>query len=456
MPRLLLITYSFPPREQPGAIRPGGLAKHLAEFGWDVVVFTPQLPAGAQPPVQVIETAYEDVLAKWKSRLGMDPGKSVHEQLKLRTPSQPNSGALHTKILSYARCFLSFPDEARGWIPFATRELEKLRATGDIDAILTTSPPVSTHLIGKRAQRLLNRPWVADFRDLWAEQYLWGPHLVMQPMHRLLEKRTLRLADVLVTVSEPWAQRLREHHPTKPVYNISNGFDPDDFRDVRVPLSKKFSITHAGYLYEGKRDPTTLLQVLRELIAERAVQASDLQVRFYGHPEAWVSHLVERYGLQDVVELSGVIPRREVLQREAESQVLLLLGWADPRETGQHTGKLFEYFGAGRPILAVNGTRGVLTETLAETKAGIHVFDKEQLRGWLLKAYHEFKRAGAVPYQPDQRAVARYTHREMARRFSEVLQSTLERSRGGERLRPQAEEGVPQNYGGPLEENVQA
>jgi len=232
----------------------------------------------------------------------------------------------------------------------------------------------------------------------------------------------------LVTVSAPWARSLQKKYPAKAVYTITNGFDPDDFRVEPRPLTAYFSITHTGYLYAGKRDPTLLFEVLHELITEGALQKNEIRVRFYGPPESWLPPLAERYGLQEVVELGGMIPRQEALRRQAESQILLLLGWSDPKETGQHTGKLFEYFGSARPILAVGGAVGVLTEALDETGTGVHISDKARLRQYLLSAYAEFKSSGFLPYHPNREAVRQYTHLEMARKFSEVLSATLANS----------------------------
>jgi len=180
------------------------------------------------------------------------------------------------------------------------------------------------------------------------------------------------------------------------------------------------------------RDPRLLFEVLRDLIAEGAVEKNDIQIRFYGHAEPWLSRRVETYGLNGAVEICGLVPRSEALKRQAESQILLLLGWSDPRETGQHTGKLFEYLGSGRPILAVGGARGVLTETLEETKAGLHAQSAAELRQYLLAAYREFKDTGSVSYHPDQRAIARYTHEQMARKFAEVLSAATGGNHNGD------------------------
>jgi glycosyltransferase involved in cell wall biosynthesis len=428
MPRLLFIAHAYPPLPAAGSVRAGGLAKYLPHFGWDVLVLTAKLPPGPRPRARVVETEYQDVIATWKSRFGMDPERGVHEGLNLPLPSKPNSSRLHTSLIQIARNLIAFPDEHKGWIRFAIQALSEIPANEKPDIILSTSPPASGHLIAFRAHRLLNRPWVADFRDLWGAN-LSGPTRLLQPLHQRLERKTLKAAAALVTVSAPWARSLQKKYPATPVYTITNGFDPDDFRLQPGSLTEYLSVTHTGYLYAGKRDPTLLFEVLHDLITEGALQKNEIRVRFYGPPESWLPPLVERYDLKEVVELGGMIPREEALRRQAESQILLLLGWSDPRETGQHTGKLFEYFGSARPILAVGGAVGVLTEALDETGTGVHISDKARLRQYLLSAYAEFKSNGFLSYHPNQEAVRQYTHLEMARKFSEVLAATLKNSR---------------------------
>ncbi len=428
MRRVLLISFRYPPSQTIGAVRPAALVKYLPQFGWQPVVLTPK---AAQPRLDpgVIETDYRDIVATWKSRLGLDGKLGVHEQLRLPISSKPRSDLPHTHLLDLAKNIIAYPDETKGWVPFAVKAIEQLRDQGQkIDAILTTSPPISTHLIGCRAKKILGCPWVADFRDLWT-QNLANPHPVLRKFQIGLERRTLKGADALVTVSTPWAARLQEGHSGRPVSAIPNGFDPDHFCGLSKELTRKFTITYAGNLYQGQRDPKMLFEVLSDLVREEAIRSEDVQVRFYGPSEPWVQAQVREFGLDSMVEVKGVVPRSESLQRQAESQVLLLLGWADPKETGQHSGKLFEYLGAARPILAIGGSRGVLTEALEETQAGIHAMSKEQARNFLVAAYGEFKTKGYVVYHGRENAINRYTHVQMARQFADVLDSVDDRSR---------------------------
>ena len=424
MRRVLLITYHYPPQSAIGGVRPRGLAKYLSEYGWKAIVLTPKIPGGERPEGSLIEVGNRDALQDLKAKIGLNPHRQLHEQLRLPLSTKPNSRFLHTQAIDWLKRWLIYPDFTKGWIPFALQAITEFAKHEHVDAILTTSPPESCHIVGAQARKILVCPWIADFRDLWTQNLAQQKHSSL-PFRVRLEKKTLACADALVTVSAPWAERLRQRYPAKPIETITNGFDPDDFRRKPRELTRTFSITYAGQLYEGKRDPSLLFEVLGELMREQIVPSREVRLRFYGQVEPWLPPLISRYGLEEVVELNGVIGRDEALQREMESQMLLLLGWNDPKETGQHSGKLFEYFGAGRPILALGGSPGVLTEALEETKAGVHVQSKQQLRACIMEMYSEFRRDGQVGYHADPRAVEQYSHRQMARKFAEMLDRTV-------------------------------
>ena len=422
MRNVLLVTYSYPPVERSGARRPAALAKYLSRYGWNTLVLTPKVDgAAARQSEGIIETDYHDVLADWKARLHMDSHRGVHEQLGLSLSKQPGTDKAHTLAITLLKNILTFPDLTKGWVPHAVKAAKELRRQQrPIDAIITTFPPVSSHLIGQSAKQILACPWIADFRDLWTQDITTVRPRDLQFLQVPLEKRTLKTADMLIAVSDPWSDRLRQRYRSHEVVTIPNGFDHQDF-SARPNLTQKFTITYAGVLYQGQRDPTVLFEALRDLIQQKTIAAADVRVRFYAPSEPWLPPLVQRYRLEQVVELNGMIRRQEALQREMESQVLLLLSWTNPKDNGLHTGKLFEYLGAQRPILAIGGNRGAMTQVLDETNAGVHLSSKEEVREYLISAYREYKNHGEVTYRGEPRATSRYSHVEMSRSFADAL-----------------------------------
>jgi len=240
-------------------------------------------------------------------------------------------------------------------------------------------------------------------------------------LQKRLELKTLGLADALVTVSDSWADFLRERYKSKPVSCIVTGFDAEDQDASACQLTRHFSITYAGDLYGGRRDPTPLFQALQELFQKGLMSPEFVRVRFYGSKDSWLLALIERYGLQAVVEVNGTIPRDEVLQRQAESQILLLLAMNVATDGGCYPGKLFEYLAVRRPIMAIGGVKGATSELLTKTGAGVQLFSPEEIRNLLLTAYQQYRDRGSVTYAGVASEVEQYTHRDMARKFGQLL-----------------------------------
>lgn len=65
------------------------------------------------------------------------------------------------------------PDARVGWNKFAFQAACKLIDEEKIDAIITTSPPHSTQLVGLKLKKKYNLPWLADLRDPWTGIYYY-------------------------------------------------------------------------------------------------------------------------------------------------------------------------------------------------------------------------------------------------------------------------------------------
>jgi len=414
--RVLLIAYYYPPFPMIGALRPHALRKYLPEHGWDVLVLTTRLES-SRDDRSVIETGYRDILSEWKKRIGLSSSRGLHDQLGLSLSKMPNRRLLHTRVIDAAKTLITYPDPMKGWVPFAAEVLPRLASTNKIDAIISTSPPISCHTIGAKAKRITGAPWIADFRDLWERD----------PVTNLLMTRILKTSDALVTVSPALAKRLEEAYPERPTSCITNGFDCSDFAGHSVCLTKRFSITHTGRMYEGKRDPSTLLSVLRELIDAGDFRQEDLHLRFYGPIDPFLPAMVQQCGLEDICEIHDSVPRTEALVLQACSQLLLLLEWGVPGEQGIFTGKLFEYLGSKRPILSVGQDPGIAS-ILKETSSGTQTRTREELKRYLRNAYLEFKRVGHVSYVGKDQEIRKYTHSEMVAKFAEELSRVTRRT----------------------------
>jgi glycosyltransferase involved in cell wall biosynthesis len=192
-------------------------------------------------------------------------------------------------------------------------------------------------------------------------------------------------------------------------------------------LAAKFTITYTGTIYTGKQDPSKLFTALRDLISGGTIDPKDVEVRFYGYKEGWLAREIEGYGLSGIVKQHGVVPRRIVFGKQKESQLLLLLNWEDPKGKGVYTLKIFEYLAAQRPILATGGSGDdVIKDLLDETKAGMYGSKVEDIKSILSDLYSEYKLKGKISYNGDRAEINKYSYREMAKKFAEILDSLTE------------------------------
>lgn len=391
-------------------LRLGGLIKYLPEFGWEPIILTNK-PSPELNKFKVITVPYDDDYVKRLPKL-------------LRNIR--NNSNIFLKIIKFTwMAFFLYPDAQKYWYEPALAAVEDLLENENIDAVISSFPPVTPHLIAKSIHENYGIPWIADLRDLWTQYgyYVYKLFLPRLYMERRLEKNTLSQADYLTIVSEPLAEKLRKIHKNSSIRIIPNGFDPEIVNQGHS-LTKKFSITHAGGLWNGRRDPRILFEAIKQLKIENKIDINDFEMNFFGpdDDEVWLKGFLKGYDLDEIVKFHGLIPREEVIEREQESQLLLLLLWDNPDEKGVFTGKLFEYLAAKRPVLALGFVGGVIDDLLQETNAGVSLNQLDEIKEEILRSYSEFKSLGSVSYKGNNNEVEKYSHVEMTKKFVDILE----------------------------------
>jgi len=419
-----------------------GLVKYLPEFGWQPIILTTHIGENPEsrfgPPNdfknnnRVIETDCLPVLNFWRKMLGLNQSEDIGLQAKTRLDITPEKSAYPflSRIYKKSEAIIKYPDAEKGWKSFAVRAGDDLLQKEDIDVIISSSSPVTSHIIAKNLKDKHKIPWIADLRDLWTQNHSYPYGGIRKFFEQKLELKTLQTADALITVSPRWAEELRTLHRGKKTYTITNGFDPDKISTGKIDLTSKFTIIYTGQIYTGRQDPSKLLAALHYLISDGTMNPDRIEVRFYGTWNELLAKEIEEYDLLDIVKQYGIVPRNISFKKQRESQILLLLNWeaswGDQREKGVYPLKIFEYLAAQRPILATGGSGGdVIEEMLDETKAGMYAPSVEDIKSILSDLYTEYKLKGKTSYNGDMEKINKYSHREMARKFAEVLDSLM-------------------------------
>ena len=422
MRKVLIIAYFWPYRGGSGRVI--GLAKYLPEFGWQPTILTAPLDKKPDPQFRVIETPYRDVLflGLWKRLFGCSQKEGIKGHLKKRLGLTSKKSFVDS-FVNIGGAIFCYPDRDKGWKNFAVKAGNELLQNEDIDAMISIWP-VTSHIIAKKLKAMYKIPWIADLPDPWSQNhnYSYGP--LRKMVDKRLELKTLLSADALTTVTQPWAENLRTLHKRKSVSAITHGFDPDTLNTPPADLTVKFTITYTGAIYTGKQDPSKLFAALRDLISDGTMDPNDVEVRFYGPEIGWLLSEIEEYELSAIVRYYGIVPRKISFEKQRESQLLLLLNWDDQWEMGVCPRKIYEYLAAQRPILATGGFgNDVVERLLNETKAGMYAPAVEDIKEILRELYSEYKHKGKISYNGNIEKINKYSHREMARKFAEILDS---------------------------------
>jgi len=416
MKRALLLTYYVPPRAAIASVRIGHLLEHLPRYGWEVVPVTPDFGDTAYG-ANVRTTSVVDFKAPVRRILGVKAHESTHERLGFAsTGVRPPSLMRRAVALGYN--VAEFANTRFGWLVPGSHAVARMLRNERFDAVISTSPPSATHLVAARVHGHI--PWIADLRDPWHRNDEMVFPAPLAALDRALEPRTFRTAAALTIVSEPLAARLRVRYPSIPVFAIPNAFSAREWDGVAFARPERATFMHPGQLYEGRRDPRPFFAALASLIADGSIEPGEIEVNFYGCTQPWLRAQIAAYGLDGIVRTYETLAREKILALERASSRLLLFLWDGPDEEGTYTGKLFEYLGARRKIIAVGGApRMVIDDALARSGAGARYRDTATLRAAILDVVREH-RAGFEAMVPSD-AVAPFESVHLARQFARVL-----------------------------------
>ena len=427
MRRVLLVTYYFPPAGGVPGQRVLKFARYLPSFGYlpTVVTVKPEHAAYgatdesllAQIPeeVEIVRTRSWDPLSTYARLRGLK--KAEVSSVSMATDPEKN---WMRGLDRWIRGNIFLPDARAGWVPYAVGASRKLIRKVNYSAIITSGPPHSTHLVGKRLKAQTGIPWIADFRDPWTDYVLNSTYRqsnLAKWINTLMEKSVLTSADAVLSVSEFIGRRLQEKAFLNKYETIENGFDSDDFSFPHCEQAgrDRFVLAYVG-TYSGESHPQRLPPVVSALDTQ-------IEVRLVGSINASVVNDWEEAGLQDSLRLIPPVPHSEALKHMSEADLLLLLIPKGLHNEGIVTGKLFEYLAAGRPVMAIGPPEGDMARILRDTKGG-RVFDYHDDRGmfsFLENQLNSFM-AGKKPSQPDCKALKQYERRALTGRLAQVIE----------------------------------
>lgn len=437
MKRVLIITYYWPPSGGSGVQRWVKFAKYLPKEGWQPVIYTPENPelttidktlaAEIPPEAEVVKTHIFEPYGIYRKLMG----KGSSTDLKALTSAgsdgnevNPVNGGKKSwkqKLSLYIRGNFFIPDPRIMWVRPSVKFLKSYLKKHPVDAIVSTGPPQSMHLIGLELSKATGLPWLADFRDPWTKIFYFK-HLELthrsEAKHQALEKKVVDGATRVIAVS-PMVKKDFEAITSTPVELITNGFDEEDFNDP-FEADEYFNITHTG-LFASDGDPEILWKVLAAKCQEDKEFRKLLRIRLVGKTDQEIVNSIETAGLGPNLVNLGYQSHEVAVREQRNASVLILPLRKEPEYEAVLPGKLFEYLASRRPILGIGQTDGAMAQVVRNTGSGI-VYDwneEQKIRRWVDFSWEEFKNHELLDNATD---ISMYSRRRLTKRLAALLE----------------------------------
>lgn len=417
--RLLILCYFYPPLGGGGVHRVLSFTRHLPALGWDCSVVC----AGEEDYWVKDDTLIQQVPAA--TEVLRVKGGGPWDRLRARGGSGRRSGAAFGRLRRWSDFWL-LPDAYVGWARRARRAVTERLARGDVDVLLSSSPPDSVHLAARDAARQGRSrvPWVADFRDPWVGLHFRRPPTAWHARRQAaLERSVLQQADRVLAASRTHAADLRAALGAAGdrVEHLPNGFEPAAAGPGATPDRERFLIAFTGTLAQMP-DAEILLEAVHDVLARRPEARRRLRVQLAGAYESGYEDRAIALGLKGIVEFLGPRPHGETrdLQRRAD-----LLAFWKPRGAGYRTmvpGKLYEYLESQRPIVALLDPEDEAAVLARQGGAAVLTPGRrEPLVAEIDRRYQVWREGGRVDDVP-RAELAEHTRGRLAARLADILE----------------------------------
>ncbi|MBN8642441.1 MAG: glycosyltransferase family 4 protein [Flavobacteriales bacterium] len=373
--KLLIITYYWPPAGGPGVQRWLKFVKYLPDFDIQPIVYIPENPTypimdeGLQKDVSDKAIILNNRIFE-PYQLASFFSKNSTQKISSGIIPAAKKQTLLQRFLLWIRGNVFIPDARFLWVKPSVRYLKKYIQENQIDAIVTSGPPHSLHLIGLHLKKELNVTWLADFRDPWTTI---GYHKALklssyaEKKHKKLEREVLNTADTIIVTSKTTKEEFKAI-TSKPIEVITNGYDVENI--TKQVLDEKFTLAHIGS-FLSDRNPKLLWEALNELTHENQNFAAHFQLKLIGKVSQEILDSIAQFNLIDYVANLGYVSHQQALEHQRKSQVLLLIEIDSPETKSIIPGKVFEYLVSERPIIAIGPKDSDFAEIITSTNTGV-------------------------------------------------------------------------------------
>tara|TARA_B100000965_G_scaffold402101_1_gene427325 strand:+ start:146 stop:1444 length:1299 start_codon:yes stop_codon:yes gene_type:complete len=428
MKNVLIISYYWPPMGGGGVQRWLKTSKYLKRCSdWNPIILTVNNAEISIYDESLLDEVKDITVLRspiWEPfRLyKMFTGRK-NEKINPGFLSTSNKKSFFDNFSMWIRGNIFIPDAKCFWINPAYKVIKNFLKSKKIDVVVSTGPPHTTHLIANKIKKKYNIPWLADFRDPWTNIDFYHKlklSFISDKIHKKLELKVLKNANVVTTVSKSWAKDLYKIY-NREISVINNGFDPEDFDSKNIiNLDSNFTITHAGSI-NADRNHNIFWETLNELCISNNDFRENLEIKLIGPIDFSVRESIDKFNLNQNVTIIDQMPHNFVIKNLISSQLLYLPLNNSPNVNGIIPGKTYEYMASRRPIICIGNVKGDTAEILNQTKTGYTCSfdDFDCLKEKILYFYSLYLKKKLIIKSEN---ISIYSRKELAIKFTNIFE----------------------------------
>jgi glycosyltransferase involved in cell wall biosynthesis len=432
MKKILIVAYYFPPSGGPGVQRVLKHIKYLPEFGWQPYVLTVsngQFPARDE---SLMEQIPKDIVVErthiyepydlYRLLTGKKKGSAIDVNV-IKKDDQKISGI--EKIAEFIRATFFIPDARIGWLLTAVKAGKQMIEKYSIDAVYSSSPPYTCSIIARNLKRTKHIPWVAGFRDPWTG-FISSPKRWFLPaaIDKGMEHSVFNEADAVECAWEGIIKDAQTKFPDIPknkFHHVPNGYDSSDFPIIEPRRNDKFTVTYTGSMY-GRRNPSSLFAAIELLINRGEINPGEIHLRFVGRFGSEVHEMFDSASFSKSIEIINYVPHDKSIEYLMTSDALLLIVDESKESDEIVPGKVYEYIGVVKPLIAIAPQQSAIAQLIKQTSAGriAHQSETGLIADIFIQYYQDWKN-NISGFSPNLELIKSYERREAAGKLASIL-----------------------------------
>lgn len=317
-------------------------------------------------------------------------------------------------------------------------QIERLIRENENTVLITSYDPWFSLKIGHKIKKKFAEKviWFADFRD---PSYNLHESIISKlKIFSKMTKNILNNVDGIFVVTKSMEREYRTLTKNlKRVYFLPNGYYSSSYLDC-IALSKEksqlnskttFRIVYTGSLHTKTREIKPFVQVLKR-IYETA--GGGIVFEYAGFQSLVIQKIFEEAGLDKILKNHGLLPREKALELQQSADLLLLIAYTGNNEReGNHirTGKIYEYLGTCKPILAIAPKGWEMREEL-ECDGVSKVFEKSeitQMTDYILNLCHSSDLE--INLENRRKVAEQYNYKNLSIKLEEIILNTISEKR---------------------------